>query len=98
MQFMGATLRKITLKDGLTALLFSLALTGGLALAFKSSGRDMWEATDALVPVFIGGLAGRGHQPGAQPAASRARRHRRGRGDVPEQAAARHAVSRARAA
>ena len=56
MQFMGATLRKITLKDGLTALLFSLALTGGLALAFKSSGRDMWEATDALVPVFIGGL------------------------------------------
>lgn len=57
MQFMGATLRKITLKDGLTALLFSLALTGGLALAFKSSGRDMWEATDALVPVFIGGLA-----------------------------------------
>ncbi|HZX81220.1 MAG TPA: hypothetical protein VFE72_09750 [Lysobacter sp.] len=57
MQFMGATLRKITLKDGLTALLFSLALTGGLALAFKSSGRDMWQATDALVPVFIGGLA-----------------------------------------
>ena len=33
MQFMGATLRKITLKDGLTALLFSLALTGGLAQA-----------------------------------------------------------------
>ena len=56
MQFMGATLRKITLKDGLTALLFSLALTGGLALAFKSSGRDMWQATDALAPVFIGGL------------------------------------------
>ena len=57
MQFMGATLRKITLKDGLTAMLFSLALTAGLALAFKSSGKDMWQATDALMPVFIGGLA-----------------------------------------
>ncbi|AXK73323.1 hypothetical protein DWG18_14250 [Lysobacter sp. TY2-98] len=57
MQVMGATLRKITLKDGLTAMLFSLALTAGLAVAFKSSGRDMWQATDALMPVFIGGLA-----------------------------------------
>ena len=57
MQVMGATLRKITLKDGLAALLFSLALTAGLALAYKSSGKDMWEATDALMPVFIGGLA-----------------------------------------
>ncbi|WP_133501668.1 hypothetical protein [Cognatilysobacter terrigena] len=57
MQLMGATLRKITFKDGLTAMLFSLALTAGLALAFKSMGRDMWEATDALMPVFIGGLA-----------------------------------------
>lgn len=57
MQVMGATLRKITLKDGMTAMLFSLALTAGLALAFKSSGKDMWEATDALMPVFIGGLA-----------------------------------------
>ena len=35
MQVMGATLRKITFKDGVTAMLFSLALTGGLALAFK---------------------------------------------------------------
>lgn len=57
MQVMGATLRKITVKDGLTAMLFSLALTAGLALAFKSSGKDMWQATDALMPVFIGGLA-----------------------------------------
>jgi hypothetical protein len=57
MQVMGATLRKITLRDGMTAMLFSLALTAGLALAFKSSGKDMWQATDALMPVFIGGLA-----------------------------------------
>ena len=57
MQVMGATLRKITLKDGLTAAAFSFALTAGLAFAFKQSGRDMWEATDALMPVFVGGLA-----------------------------------------
>ena len=57
MQVMGATLRKITLKDGLAALLFSIALTAGLALALKSQGRDVWQATDALMPVFIGGLA-----------------------------------------
>ncbi|MGY4514441.1 hypothetical protein [Lysobacter sp. HA18] len=57
MQVMGATLRKITFKDGMTAMLFSLALTAGLALALKSSGRDMWQATDALMPVFVGGLA-----------------------------------------
>ncbi|WP_456953970.1 hypothetical protein [Lysobacter sp. HA35] len=54
---MGATLRKITFRDGMTAMLFSLALTAGLALALKSSGRDMWQATDALMPVFVGGLA-----------------------------------------
>ncbi|MGY3266244.1 hypothetical protein ACVWZN_002317 [Lysobacter sp. HA35] len=57
MQVMGATLRKITFRDGMTAMLFSLALTAGLALALKSSGRDMWQATDALMPVFVGGLA-----------------------------------------
>ena len=32
MQVMGAELRKITVRDGMTALLFSLALTAGLAL------------------------------------------------------------------
>jgi hypothetical protein len=57
MQVMGTTLRKISLRDGLVAAAFSLALTAGLALAFKQSGRDMWEATDAMMPVFIGGLA-----------------------------------------
>lgn len=57
MQVMGATLRKITVRDGMTAMLFSLALTAGLALAFKSSGKDMWQATDALMPVFVGALA-----------------------------------------
>ncbi|TZF85170.1 hypothetical protein [Cognatilysobacter lacus] len=57
MQVMGATLRKITVKEGMTAMLFSLALTAGVALALRSSGHDMWQATDALMPVFIGGLA-----------------------------------------
>ena len=57
MQVMGATLRKITIREGMTAMLFSLALTAGLALAFKSSGKDMWQATDALMPVFVGALA-----------------------------------------
>ncbi|TBR13986.1 MAG: hypothetical protein EPO46_01620 [Lysobacter sp.] len=57
MHMMGATLRKISLKDGATAGLFAAALTIGLALAFRSSGRDVWQATDALMPVFIGGLA-----------------------------------------
>lgn len=57
MQLMGAELRKISLKDGLVALALSLALTGGLAMAFHSSGHDAWQALDATVPVFIGTLA-----------------------------------------
>lgn len=57
MQFMGATLRKITLKDGLLAALYAIALAGGLATALHSSGRDMHQALDAVIPVFIGSLA-----------------------------------------
>lgn len=57
MEFMGATLRKISFKDGLVAALFSASLTGGLAVAFHSSGRDVWQALDATMPVFIGALA-----------------------------------------
>jgi hypothetical protein len=54
---MGATLRKIGLKQGLTLALFSVALTGGLAMALHTLGRDPREAAGALVPVFIGSLA-----------------------------------------
>lgn len=57
MEFMGATLRKISIRDGVIAALLSLALTAGLAMAFRSSGRDAWQALDATMPVFIGSLA-----------------------------------------
>lgn len=57
MEFMGATLRKITLRDGLVAAGFAASLTAGLALAFHSGGRDPWQALDATMPVFIGALA-----------------------------------------
>lgn len=57
MQVMGATLRKIGLKEGLVLALFSLAFAGGLALAFHSFGRDPWQAANVVVPLFIGSLA-----------------------------------------
>lgn len=57
MQFMGATLRKITIKDGLMAALYAVALAGGLATALHSTGRDMHQALDVVIPVFIGSLA-----------------------------------------
>lgn len=57
MEFMGATLRKITMRDGIIAAAFAAALTGGLALSFHSLGRDPWSALDATMPVFIGALA-----------------------------------------
>ena len=57
MEFMGATLRKISLKDGLSAAGLAAGLTAGMALAFHSSGRDPWQALDAAMPIFIGALA-----------------------------------------
>lgn len=57
MEFMGATLRKISLKDGLTAAGLAGGLTAGIALAFHTSGRDPWQALDVAMPVFIGALA-----------------------------------------
>lgn len=57
MEFMGATLRKISLRDGLSAAGLAAGLTAGMALAFHSSGRDPWQALDAAMPVFIGALA-----------------------------------------
>lgn len=56
MRLMGAELRKIGLKEGLMMGLFSLAFTGGLAMAFHSTGRDPWEAANVFVPLFIGSL------------------------------------------
>lgn len=57
MEFMGATLRKISLKDGLAAAALSGGLTAGMAMAFHTSGRDPWAALDVTMPVFIGALA-----------------------------------------
>lgn len=57
MEFMGATLRKISFRDGLSAAGLAGALTAGMALALHSSGRDPWQALDATMPVFIGALA-----------------------------------------
>ena len=57
MNVMGTPLRKISLKDGLTAAALAAALTAGLAIALRSSGHDIRQATDAMVPVFVGGLA-----------------------------------------
>lgn len=57
MQVMGATLRKIGLKEGLVLAIFSLAFAGGLALAFHSVGRDPWQAANVVAPLFIGSLA-----------------------------------------
>lgn len=57
MEFMGATLRKISLKDGLCAAGLAGGLTAGMAVAFHSSGQDPWRALDATMPVFIGALA-----------------------------------------
>jgi hypothetical protein len=57
MEFMGATLRKIELKNGLVAGAFAGAMSAGLALAFHTAGRDPWQALDATMPIFIGALA-----------------------------------------
>lgn len=57
MQVMGATLRKIGLKEGLVLAIFSLSFAGGLAVAFHSFGRDPWQAANVFVPLFIGSLA-----------------------------------------
>lgn len=57
MEFMGATLRKISLKDGLCAAGLAGGLSAGMAVAFHMSGRDPWQALDAAMPVFIGALA-----------------------------------------
>lgn len=57
MEFMGATLRKISLRDGLSAAGLAGGLTAGMALALHSGGRDPWQALDATMPVFIGALA-----------------------------------------
>lgn len=57
MEFMGATLRKITLRDGLAAAGLAGGLTAGMAVAFHTSGRDPWQALDAAMPIFIGALA-----------------------------------------
>lgn len=56
MQLMGAQLRKIGVREGVMMGLFSLAFTGGLAMAFHSTGRDPWEAANVFVPLFIGSL------------------------------------------
>jgi predicted branched-subunit amino acid permease len=57
MEFMGANLRKISLRDGFAAAAFAAALTAGLWLALQTTGRDAWQALDATMPVFIGALA-----------------------------------------
>jgi hypothetical protein len=57
MEFMGATLRKITLRDGLSAAGLAGGVSAGMAVAFHMSGRDPWQALDAAMPIFIGALA-----------------------------------------
>lgn len=56
MNVMGAQLRKISLKEGALAGVFSAAVTGGMAVALYGSGRDPRQALEGLVPLFLGSL------------------------------------------
>lgn len=56
MRFMGAELRKITLRDGLVSAALALAFSGGWAMALLSYGRDPWQAANLFIPLFLGSL------------------------------------------